>query len=137
MRVLSAPFGPSFRPFAKAAGTGQGADRAELHYAVKPTAAQVAASNNGFKLVVVFFLPVVPLVFLNPEDIQRPRLRVAAMYGGIGLQSSCPMTVPFRVGLFHWCFQPHLQSPQYAAIADPTGHRFHQIRMGNYINLSS
>jgi hypothetical protein len=72
--------------FAKAASSGQGADRAELHYAVKPTAAQVAASNNGLKLVVVFFLPLVTLIFLNPEDIQRPKLRVAAICCGIGLQ---------------------------------------------------
>ena len=32
-----------------------------------------------------------------------------------------PTAVPVVVSLFHRCFQPHLQQPQHAAIADPTG----------------
>src|SRR6516225_1759777 len=29
------------------------------------------------------------------------------------------MAVPLLIGLFHRCFQPHLQQPQHAAVADP------------------
>ena len=35
------------------------------------------------------------------------------------------VAVPFRVRLFHQCFQPHLDQSQNAAVADPPGHRLH------------
>ena len=47
-----------------------------------------------------------------------------------------PMAVPVRVCLFHRCFQPHLDQPRHAAVADPTGHRFHQLRMGNTVEVT-
>ena len=47
-----------------------------------------------------------------------------------------PMAVPFAVRLFHRCFQPHLDQPQNAAVADPPGHRFHQLGMGDAIEVS-
>ncbi len=47
-----------------------------------------------------------------------------------------PMAVPLRVGLFHRCFQPHLDQPQHAAVADPTGHRLHQLCMRDAVEIS-
>jgi hypothetical protein len=61
--------------------------RIELRYAVPPTAAQVAASSNGLKLLLVLIVPVVTLIFLDPDDIQRPRLRLIAIWGGLSLQA--------------------------------------------------
>jgi hypothetical protein len=43
------------------------------------------------------------------------------------------MGMPLRVGLFHRRLQPQLDQPQDAAVADPPGHRFHQLVMGDAI----
>ena len=57
-----------------------------IRYVVPPTAAQVAASNSGLKLVFVLLVPIFTLLFLDTEDIQRPRLRIVAIAVGITLQ---------------------------------------------------
>jgi hypothetical protein len=61
-------------------------NRVAVRYVVPPTAAQVAASNSGLKLILVIIIPIFTLLFLDPEDIQRPRLRIAAIWGGVALQ---------------------------------------------------
>lgn len=60
--------------------------RVELRYAIQPTTAQIAASSSGLKLLLVLLVPVVTLIFLDPDDIQRPRLRIVAIWGGLTLQ---------------------------------------------------
>jgi site-specific DNA recombinase len=46
------------------------------------------------------------------------------------------MAVPLRVGLFHRCLQPELDQPQQAAVADPPGHRLHQLGMRDAIEIA-
>ena len=43
---------------------------------------------------------------------------------------------PLLVGLFHRCLQPHLDQPQDAAVADPPGHRFHQLGMRDAVEVT-
>jgi len=69
------------------------ARRLAIHYVVPATAAQLAASNSGLKLLLVVLVPIVTLLFLDPEDIQRPRLRVIALWLGVVLQVSVVVVV--------------------------------------------
>lgn len=71
--------------FAKSSVTA--ARRVAIRYVVPPTPAQLAASNTGLKLVLVLLVPIFTLLFIDPEDIQRPKLRVIAIWGGVALQA--------------------------------------------------
>lgn len=61
--------------------------RVALRYIVPPSAIQSALSNNALKLVLIAFIPILTLLYLEPNEIQRPRLRLAAIWGGVALQA--------------------------------------------------
>ena len=46
------------------------------------------------------------------------------------------MTMSPCVGLFHRCLQPHLDQLQDEAIADAAGQRFHQLGMGDRVEVA-
>ena len=60
--------------------------RVAMRYAVKPTPAQAVAANVGVKVVVIIIIPILTLIFLNPDEVQRPKLRTMAIWTGIALQ---------------------------------------------------
>lgn len=62
------------------------ARRLAIRYEVPPSPLLAATSDNGFKLVLVLAIPLATLFFLKPEDIERPRLRMVAIWGGLGLE---------------------------------------------------
>ncbi|GAB4383845.1 MAG: hypothetical protein Kow00121_46460 [Elainellaceae cyanobacterium] len=64
----------------------QGNNKIVLRYAVPATPTQIAVSNGALKLIFVLVIPLVTLVFLDPNDIQNPRLRNVAISGFIILQ---------------------------------------------------
>jgi hypothetical protein len=60
--------------------------RIGIRYIVPPTPAQIAASNTLLKLFFLLVIPIVTLIFSDPNEIQRPRLRTIFIGGGIFLQ---------------------------------------------------
>src|ERR1019366_3807836 len=47
------------------------------------------------------------------------------------------MVPPPFVDLFHRRFQPHLDQMQQVPVAHSTGHRFHQLGVGNAVEVSA
>ena len=62
------------------------ARRLAIRYKVPPSPRLAATSANLSKLVLVLLLPLFTLVLLDPNEIERPRLRLAVIWGGIALQ---------------------------------------------------
>lgn len=61
-------------------------NRVVLRYAVPPTPAQAAAASGGLKFILIIIIPIFTLIFLDPDEVQRPRLRTIAIWTGIILQ---------------------------------------------------
>ena len=73
--------------------TQQRANRIEVRYEVKPSAAQIAASSSISKLVLVVVIPVLTLLFLPAKEVGKPRARRWIIGAGIAIQTTIVIVV--------------------------------------------